>query len=58
MVQLVKHPAFGFGSGSDLMRSSPQSGSVLSRESCLRFSLPLPLPLPHALYLSFSKVNQ
>jgi len=47
VVQLVKHPTLGFGSGADLgvMGSSPMSGFALSVESA-GDSLPLPLTLP------------
>ena len=50
MLQSVKHPALGFGSGYDLaaVGSSPASGSVLSMKSVLdylSFSLPLSLSL-------------
>ena len=46
VTQLVEHPTFDFGSGYDLrvVRSSPWSDSVLSRESAWD-SLLLPLPL-------------
>ena len=51
MSHWVKHLNLDFGSGHDLkiLRSSPASGSVMSTEACLRFFLPLHLPLPPSL---------
>ena len=55
MAQPVKHLTLDFGSGHDLgiMRSSPQLGSALSRESTQDSVSPSPSASPlHALSLS------
>jgi len=55
VVQLVKHPTFGFGSGHDLaaVGLSPVSGSALSAEPA---SDSRPLPTSHSLSIkSFKK---
>ena len=57
VAQSVKHLTLGFSSGQDLgvSRWSPTLGSTPALQgACLRFSLPLPLPL----MLSVSKINK
>ena len=59
MTQSVEHLTLGFGLGCDfrVVRSSPLSGSVLSREGSLPKMVSLPLPVPHSLSLS-NKINK
>ena len=60
MAQLVKHPTSAQDMISWFGGLSPALGSVLtaqSLEACLRFCVPLSLPLPHSWSVSLSKIN-